>query len=120
MPCLLVAGTPHAQRPRAPGNSPDPLPGRVVDLAAGELFLQAPDSIPEGLTTFRLRQTGIVERRARAGGAARDSGALDQGDPTRGFPMLWLVRLDDGPSPRPSPGGSAAARVPFTVLPARR
>jgi hypothetical protein len=73
-----------------------PLPGRVVDVAAGEFFFQAPDSIPAGLTTFRLRQVGLVRHRATAGGAARDSTTEDRGDPTRGFHMLWVVRLDSG------------------------
>jgi plastocyanin len=31
------------------------LPGRVVDIVAGDFFLQAPDTLPAGLTTLRLR-----------------------------------------------------------------
>lgn len=83
-------------RPIAADSAAGPLPGRVVDVAAGEFFFQAPDSIPAGLTTFHLRQVGLVHRRASLGGAARDSGAADHGDQTRGFHMLWVVRLDSG------------------------
>jgi len=97
MPLLLGAGTLHAQ-PR--GDSPTPtsaaLPGRVVEVAAGEFFFQAPDSIPAGLTTFRLRQIGLVHQRVIAGGAALDSLAMHPDDQTRGLHMLWLVRLDSG------------------------
>ncbi len=32
-----------------------PLPGRVVDLVAGDFHFRSPDTIPAGLTTFRLR-----------------------------------------------------------------
>ena len=32
-----------------------PLPGRVVDLVAGDFYFRSPDTIPAGLTTFRLR-----------------------------------------------------------------
>jgi len=90
---LLAAGALDAQR-----GSPvsDRLPGRVVDVAAGEFFFQSPDSIPAGLTTFRLRQIGLVHHRVLAGGAALDSLTVDRGDQTRGFHMLWLVRLDEG------------------------
>ena len=39
---------------RAQSNAP-PLPGNVVDITAGDYFLRAPDTLPAGLTTFRLR-----------------------------------------------------------------
>lgn len=32
-----------------------PLPGNVVDIAEGDYYITAPDSIPAGLTTLRLR-----------------------------------------------------------------
>ena len=73
----------------------EPLPGRVVDVKAGEFFFQAPDSIPAGLTTFRLRQIGLVVDRLSAGATGRALVA-DKGDDTRGAHMLWVVRLDDG------------------------
>ena len=34
--------------------------GNVVDITAGDFFFTAPESIPGGLTTFRLRQVGKV------------------------------------------------------------
>src|SRR3954468_12669115 len=35
--------------------APIKLPGHVVDVVARDFFLQAPDTIPAGLTTLRLR-----------------------------------------------------------------
>jgi hypothetical protein len=96
VPLLVGAGALGAQPGRPAAPVPAPLPGRVVDVAAGEFFFHAPDSIPAGLTTFRLRQVGLVHHRATAGGVARDSSTEDRGDPTRGFHMLWVVRLDSG------------------------
>src|SRR5262245_51368081 len=40
--------------------SEDRLPGTVVDIDSGDHFFTAPESIPAGLTTFRLRQVGEV------------------------------------------------------------
>ena len=48
-----VAHAPGARR--APDAPPPPLPGRVVDLVAGDFYFRSPDTIPAGLTTFRLR-----------------------------------------------------------------
>lgn len=99
---LLTAGLLQACRSSAQ-ERPDfgafdslPLPGKVVDVAAGEFYFQAPDTISAGLTTFRLRQMGLIRRRVLAGGVAQDSGAAEHGDGTRGFHMLWVVRLDTG------------------------
>lgn len=73
----------------------DSLPGRIVDVKAGEFFFKAPDTIPAGLTTFRLEQVGFVVDRMRAG--VRDRSAVaDKGDPTRGAHMLWVVKLEQG------------------------
>jgi hypothetical protein len=98
VPLVLGAGTLHAQQASASRAAPDSaaLPGRIVEVEAGEFFFKAPDSISAGLTTFRMRQIGLVHHRVLAGGAARDSLASDRGDQTRGFHMLWLVRLDSG------------------------
>ena len=98
---LLGAATLYAQQGKTPRSAPDSaaLPGRVVEVEAGEFFFKAPDSIPAGLTTFRLRQVGLVHHRLTADKAARDSLASDRGDQTRGFHMLWLVRLDSGKTP---------------------
>ena len=51
---LLAAA---ADRPAVvPAAAAEPrLPGRVVDLVAGDFFFRGPDTIPPGLTTFRLR-----------------------------------------------------------------
>jgi len=93
----LIAAVPIATHPAtaaalAPQES---LPGRVVDVKAGEFYFLAPDSIPEGLTTFRLRQVGLVIDRLREGATGRHLVA-DKGDNTRGAHMLWVVRLDSG------------------------
>jgi hypothetical protein len=50
-----------------PGVGADSLPGRVVDVKAGEFFFQAPDTIRAGLTTFRLLQIGMLAERSKAG-----------------------------------------------------
>ncbi len=94
---LLPAGLLTAQeRPETTRNASRPLPGNVVNVTAGEFYFQAPDTIRAGLTTFQLRQMGLIHRRVLAGGAARDSGVAEHADPTRGFHMLWIVRLDSG------------------------
>jgi hypothetical protein len=83
---------------RATTTSPEVLPGRVVDVNAGEFFFQAPLSIPAGLTTFRLHQVGIIGERLRAGGHGQSGQSLvrHEGDNTYGFHQLWIVRLEDG------------------------
>jgi hypothetical protein len=72
------------------------LPGRVVDVAASEYAFRAPDTIPAGLTTFRLRQEGRVKAAAHLPLAGRESLATHNGDATDGLHMLWVVRLDSG------------------------
>lgn len=71
------------------------LPGRIVDVKASEFSFRAPDTIPAGLTTFRLLQEGLVADRLRAGVRGRALVA-DKNDDTRGVHMLWIVRLDSG------------------------
>jgi hypothetical protein len=80
---------------RATTASPEALPGRVVDVNAGEFFFQAPVSIEAGLTTFRLHQVGIAAERLRAGGRGRGLVA-HEGDNTHGVHMLNIFRLEDG------------------------
>jgi hypothetical protein len=72
-----------------------PLPGRVVEVRAGEFFFQAPDTIPAGLTTFELRNVGMMAERHRAG--VRGRALVAEGsDGTHGAHMLWIVKLEDG------------------------
>ena len=66
------------------------LPGHVVDIRVGEYFVLAPDSIPAGLVTLRLTQTGDVTKPWPA-----DTAKL-RADVTYHFHMIWLVRLDSG------------------------
>ncbi|MBA3579599.1 MAG: hypothetical protein H0W42_06370 [Gemmatimonadaceae bacterium] len=70
------------------------LPGRVVDVSAGEFFLRAPDTIPAGLTTFRLHQVGEILTNPAKVRAENLAPATPDHDPTRAFHMLWVVRLD--------------------------
>jgi hypothetical protein len=92
---MPVRSTPHGLPLLPPPAAAESLPGRVVDVKAGEFFFQAPDTIRAGLTTFRLLQIGMMAERSRAGLKGRALVA-DQGDDTRGFHMLWVVRLDSG------------------------
>ena len=93
---LLPAAECVAQAAGAtPPGRADSLPGRVVDVKAGEFYFLAPDTIPAGLTTFRLHQVGLVLERIRAG-AKGQALVSDQGNPTRGLHMLWVVRLEQG------------------------
>ena len=64
------------------------LPGHVVDIKVGEYFIIAPDSIPSGLVTLRLTQTGDVTKPWPA-----DTARL-RADLTYHVHMIWLVRLD--------------------------
>lgn len=126
--CLLFAATASAQA-KGPvwSDANVPLPGRVVDVSAGEFFFQAPDSIPAGLMTFRLRQIGDVLTNREKVFAENLAPASADNDPTRAFHMLWLVRLEQGKTAadlynaehkdQPSPwakriGGPASAMPP--------
>lgn len=93
--CSLFAAGASAQSSRtAP---PDVrLPGRVVDVSAGEFFLRAPDTIRAGLTTFRLHQVGEILTNPEKVRAENLAPATPDHDPTRAFHMLWVVRLDAG------------------------
>jgi len=96
IPALSILAVATAEAQSTPKMLADnTLPGRVVDVKAGEFFFKALDTIPAGLTTFRLEQVGFVVDRIRAGvkGRAR---VTDKGDATRGAHMLWIVKLEDG------------------------
>jgi hypothetical protein len=90
---IVVFITASTRAPKA--NTPAELPGRIVDVSAGEFFFAAPDTIPEGVTTLRLRQTGMVVERIAKGLAGREL-VRDKDDDTRGAHMLWVVRLVPG------------------------
>jgi hypothetical protein len=93
---IIVAVTAAPSRAQEKDRPLSPaLPGNVVEVKAAEFSFRAPDTIPSGLTTFRLLQTGLVVDRLAAGAQGRDLVA-DQGDGTRGMHMLWIVRLDSG------------------------
>ena len=89
--CVALAGLLAASDARAQAK----LPGRVVDVQAGEFFFRAPDTIPAGVTTLRLGQIGMMAHRLKAGLSGRAL-VTDSGDATRGSHMLWIVRQEDG------------------------
>lgn len=91
---LATVGFSHGEG-ASTGAVADSLPGRIVDVKAGEFYFKAPDTIPAGLTTFRLEQVGMVVDRIRAGVGDR-SAVADKGDATRGVHMLWVVKLEQG------------------------
>ena len=95
---LLLGAVAAAAAPlEAQGTAADTvLPGRIVDVAAGEYAFSAPDTISAGLTTFRLRQEGRVRGGTHLAPWGRDSLVTHAGDATAGFHMLWVVRLDAG------------------------
>jgi len=89
---------------------PPPLPGRVVDVVAGDYFFQAPDTIPAGLTTFRLRTVAgghgaWIVRLAPGHTVAELAAAGDLGPRTR----AWATNLG-GPA-FPAPHGTANATM---------
>src|SRR5688500_9320730 len=123
---VLLGASASAQPARRPV---DALPGRVVDVAAGEYFLRAPDSIPAGLVTFRLSQVGDRLTNPAKVEAENLAPATPDNDPTRAFHMLWVARLEPGRTlsewyaahvkGEPTPwavelGGPAAAEPPRT------
>ena len=95
---LIVVGLGAAGSPAwAQAGVPDTmLPGRIVDVTANEYAFRAPDSIPAGLVTFRLRQEGRVAGGADLSPMDRQALVTHGGDDTDGFHMLWVVRLDSG------------------------
>jgi hypothetical protein len=99
LPSLALAAT----RPPTAG-----LPGHVVDVVARDFFLQAPDTIPAGLTTLRLRVPQgdhiAVLMRLDAGHTAADLLRARQA----GRPRPPWAHLVGGPG-FPAPGGTANA-----------
>jgi hypothetical protein len=90
--------------------SPAPLPGHVVDIVARDFFLQAPDTIPAGLTTLRLR---VLQGEHIAVLVRLDSGhtALDLLRARReGHPRPAWMHLIGGPG-FPAPDGTANATM---------
>jgi hypothetical protein len=93
--------------------SPATLPGNVVDVVARDFFLQAPDTIPAGLTTLRLR---VVQGDHMAILVRLDSGhtALDLLRARRqGRPRPAWMHLVGGPG-FPAPDGTANATMILT------
>ena len=89
------------------------LPGNVVDVVAGNFYLRAPDTIPAGLTTLRLRveQGGHIAVLVRL-----DSGhtATDLLRSRReGHPRPTWMHFIGGPG-FPPPGGTANATAVLT------
>ena len=87
-----------------------PLPGNVVDIVAGNYYMQAPDTLPAGLTTLRLRVKDgahiAVLVRLDSGRTATDLlRARHEGNPRPPW-MHWI----GGPGFPPS-GGTANATL---------
>ncbi|HEY0670981.1 MAG TPA: hypothetical protein VGD27_01880 [Longimicrobiales bacterium] len=87
--CAVVLGVSVCLPAAAPGYAQDSsLPGRVLDIKVGEYFINAPDSVPAGLVTLSVTQTGDATKPFPA-----DTAKL-RADLTYHFHMVWLVRLD--------------------------
>ena len=123
--CALISTSGGAQS----GRPVEPLPGLVVDVAAGEHFFRAPETITAGLVTFRLSQIGDRLTNPKRVEAENMAPASPDNDPTRAFHMLWVTRLEPGHTVsewydahvkgEPTPwavelGGPAAAEPPGT------
>ena len=94
---LCLAALPVLSTPLAAQATADTaLPGHVVDVAANEYAFRAPDTIPAGLVTFRLRQEGRAAGGAHLSPMERQELVSHGGDDTDGFHMLWVVQLDSG------------------------
>jgi hypothetical protein len=95
--------------PAAVASAAPRLPGHVVDLVAGDFFFRAPDTIPPGLTTFRLRalQGGHAAWIVRIPPGHTVADLLDPG--AAHAPPRWATNLG-GPG-FPPKGGSANATM---------
>ena len=80
----------------AQANADTALPGHIVVVAASEYAFRAPDTIPAGVVTFRLRQEGRAAGGSHLSLLERQELVSHAGDDTDGFHMLWIVRLDSG------------------------
>lgn len=89
---VLLGTSVGAQQNRPAGS----LPGRVVDVAAGEFFLRAPDTIRAGLVTFRLSQIGDRLTNPTKVETENLAPPTPDNDPTRAFHMLWVTKLEPG------------------------
>jgi len=89
------------------------LPGHVVDIVAGNYYLRAPDTIPAGLTTFRLRDHQgshiAVLVRLDSGHTAADLLRSRR----EGHPRPPWMHFLGGPG-FPAPGGTANATMVLT------
>ena len=94
--CVLLTTIASAQSVVAKSADMERLPGRVVDVSVGEFYVRAPDSIPAGLTTFRLHQVGDLLTNREKVRVENLALATPDNDPTRAFHMLWIVRLENG------------------------
>lgn len=105
---LVVAGLLSVEA-RAQSSAP-PLPGNVVDVTAGDYFLRAPDTIPAGLTTFRLRvlQGGHAAWIIRVPAGHRASELVAPS--TASGPPKWATNLG-GPGFPPEKGTTNAVLV---------
>jgi plastocyanin len=94
---------------RAQSGAP-PLPGNVVDVTAGDYFLRAPDTIPAGLTTFRLRvlQGGHAAWIVRVPSGHRASELIAPSAASE--PPKWATNLG-GPGFPPANGTTSATLV---------
>lgn len=97
MPVYVLLTTVVSAQSVAPKSADmERLPGRVVDVSVGEFYIRAPDSIPAGLTTFRLHQLGDRLTNPEKVRAENLAPATPANDPTRSFHMLWITRLEKG------------------------
>jgi plastocyanin len=89
--------------------APPALPGHVVDVVAGDYYFEAPDTIPAGLTTFRLqsREGGHGAWIVRLARGHTVNELVAAGDVGRRTP--WATNLG-GPA-FPAPHGSANATM---------
>lgn len=90
---FILLGTGGGAQQTRPAAS---LTGSVVDVAAGEFFLRAPDTIRAGLVTFRLSQIGDRLTNPAKVEAENLAPPSPENDPTRAFHMLWVTRLEPG------------------------
>lgn len=113
--CSGGESTPAADSPAAAQSGASPLMPRVVDVRATDYAFEAPDTIPAGATTFRLKDDGKELHHLQIVKLAEGKSFADLMGEMKGEPPAWAV-LVGGPN-SPIPGAPVTSETALQLEP---